>query len=246
LLAGCSSNGDWAAGGIDSQGAGAPKTAEVQEKAQFADATLLNLVDPLAATISVTADGNPVTVQIFYSGDKTTDTGRTAAAPVLVDTLTLATDQTGTHNVNLLNSAFNGGYGSVFLNSIGSGPLDVFQTYVQYGGSIFSAGGNVFQGGSYRIPYLSGTLRMVLVITNQSNFAFNIQFANIGHTDLVNVNLVPFSTYKFDSFAERWNMSGTNSVQITTTGGGTVALSGYIDRLLQRQRIAPVKAAPFN
>ena len=60
------------------------------------------------------------------------------------------------------------------------------------------------------------------------------------------MNLVPFSTYKFDSFAERWNMSGTSSVQITTSAGGTVALSGYIDRLLQRQRIAPVKAAPFN
>src|ERR1700753_3488549 len=105
LLAGCSSNGEWASGGIDSQGAGAPKTAVVQQKAQFADATLLNLVDPLSATISVTADGEPVTIQVFYSGDKTTDNGRTPATPVLVDTINLDTDQTGRHVVNPNNSA---------------------------------------------------------------------------------------------------------------------------------------------
>jgi len=29
-----------------------------------------------------------------------------------------------------------------------------------------------------------------------------VQFANIGKTNVVNVNLVPLSTYKFDSFAK--------------------------------------------
>ncbi len=246
MLAGCSSSGEWTSGEVGGGGTDAPKaTAQVQQKAQFADATLLNLVDPGATTIAITADGMPITVQIFYSGDKTTDTGRTAAAPVLVDTISLDTDQTGRHNVNLSNSAFNNGYGAIFLDAIGSDPLNVFQTYVEYGGAIYSAGGSVFQGGSYRIPYLSGTLRVVLTVTNQSNFAFDVQFANIGHTDVLTRNIVPFSTYKFDTFAERWNVSGTNSIQITTSGGGTVALSGYIDRLLQRQRIAPVKASPF-
>jgi len=40
-------------------------------------------------------------------------------------------------------------------------------------------------------------------------------------------------------------LSGTSSIQVTTSDGGTVAMSGYMDRLLQRQRIAPVKASPF-
>jgi len=247
LLTGCSGSGEWTSGGVGTEGTTAPKgeVAQVAQKSQFADATLVNLVDPLTTTLALAADGNPVTIQIFYSGDKTTDTGRTASAPVLVDTVSLNIDQVGRHNVNLNHPAFNGGYGTVFLNAIGSGPLDVFQTYAEYGNAIFSTGGSTFQGGSYRIPYLSGTLRIVLVVTNQSDFAFNVQFANVGHTDVTNVNLVPFSTYKFDTFGERWNVSGNAAVQITTQGGGTVALSGYIDRLLQRQRIAPVKAAPF-
>ena len=244
MLAGCSSGGEWTSGGVD--GTGTPvQTGKVTQKAQFADATIVNLVDPLSATLALTADGTPITVQIFYTGDKTTDSGRTAAAPVLVDTLTLNTDQTVKHVVNLSNAAFNGGYGTIFLNSIGSDPLDVFQTYAEYGNGIFSTGGSVFQGGSYRIPYLSGTFRIVLVVTNQSNFPFDVQFANIGKTDVTTINLVPLSTYKFDSFAKGWNLSGTSSVQITTSDGGTVALSGYMDRLLQRQRIAPVKASPF-
>ena len=244
VLTGCSSNGEWTQGGTEPSET--PKaTGAVEQKSQFADATLLNLVDPLSATIALTADGQPITVQVFYSGDKTTDSGRTASAPVLVDTINLNTDQTGRHVVNLANPAFSGGYGAVFLNAIGADPLSVFQTYVEYGNAIFSTGGSVFQGGSYRVPYLSGTLRIVMVVTNQSNFATNVQFANIGHTDVTTVNLVPLSTYKFDTFIEGWNLSGTNSVQVTVDSGGTVSLSGYIDRLLQRQRIAPVKASPY-
>jgi hypothetical protein len=225
---------------------GAPKaTGAVEQKSQFADATLLNLVDPGGTTIAITADGQPITVQIFYSGDKTTDSGRTPSAPVLVDTISLDTDQTARHNVNLSNPAFNNGYGAIFLDAIGADPLNVFQTYVEYGSAIFSTGGSTFQGGSYRIPYLSGTLRVVLVVTNQSNVATNVQFANLGHPNVTTVNLVPFSTYKFDTFFEAWNLSGTSAIQITCDNGATVSMSGYIDRLLQRQRIAPVKASPF-
>jgi len=50
-------------------------TGKVAQKAQFADATIVNLVDPLSATLALTADGTPITVQIFYSGDKTTTPG---------------------------------------------------------------------------------------------------------------------------------------------------------------------------
>jgi hypothetical protein len=245
VLAGCSSNGEWPSGGVGDTTEAPNATGAVQQKSQFADATLLNLVDPGATTIAITADGQPITVQIFYSGDKTTDTGRTASAPVLVDTISLATDQTGRHNVNLNNPAFNNGYGAIFLDAVGADPLTVFQTYVEYGSAIFSTGGSTFQGGSYRIPYLSGTLRVVLVVTNQSNVAANVQFANLGHPNVTTVNLVPFSTYKFDTFFEGWNLSGTSAIQITCDNGVTVSLSGYIDRLLQRQRIAPVKASPF-
>src|SRR4051812_4161529 len=87
ILAGCSSSGEWTSGGVQTDVSGAPKaTGEVAQKAQFADATIVNLVDPLSATLALPADGVPITVQIFYSGDKTTDSGRTISAPVLVDT----------------------------------------------------------------------------------------------------------------------------------------------------------------
>lgn len=245
VLAGCSSNGEWASGGIEGATETPNATGSVQQKSQFANATLLNLVDPGATTIAITADGEPITVQVFYSADKTTDRGRTASAPVLVDTLTINTDTTATHNVNLLNPAFANGYGAIFLEAVDSDPLAVFQTYVEYGSAIFSTGGSTFQGGAYRIPYLSGTLRVVLVVTNQSSVAADVQFANIGHPNVTSVNLVPFSTYKFDSFMEGWNVSGTSAIQVTVDNGATVSMSGYIDRLLQRQRIAPVKTAPF-
>src|SRR5262245_11634585 len=102
-LAGCSSGGEWTAGGAGTEETTAqkPAVAQVTQKSQFADATLLNLVDPGSTTLALTADGQPITVQIFYSGDKTTDSGRTAATPVLVDTLTLDTDETARHVVNL-------------------------------------------------------------------------------------------------------------------------------------------------
>ncbi len=87
---------------------------------------------------------------------------------------------------------------------------------------------------------------MVLVLTNQSGFPFDVTLSNLGKNDIVHITqLAPLSTYKFDSFAKGWDLSGTSSIQLITTDGGTVSLSGYVDRLLQRQRISPVKAAPF-
>ncbi len=143
LLVGCSSGQSWPSGGAGDEATEAPggSVAEIKQKSQFADANIINLVDPGVATLALTADGNPVTVQIFYTADKTTDTGRTSANPVLVDTVTLAVDQTKRHNVNLNHAAFQGGYGSIFLDAIGINPSDVFQTYVEYGGSIFSTSG---------------------------------------------------------------------------------------------------------
>jgi hypothetical protein len=217
----------------------------VKQKAQFADGTIVNLVDPFAATLTVTADIDPVTVQIFYVSDKTTDTAHVVGNVTLVDTISLAGDQTAKHKVNLSDPAFQGGYGSIVLDSIGNSPQDVFQTYVEYGGSMFSTGGSVFTGGSYRIPYLPSTIRMVLALTNQSDFPFEVDLSNVGGTESTAVTLAPLSTYKFDSRAEGWHLTGTSSVQIFTTAGGTVSVSGYVDRLLQRIRITPVKAAPF-
>jgi hypothetical protein len=248
LVAGCSSEGMGAGTGAAGDGLGAPEAtqvSEVQQKAQFADDTVINLVDPLSAIITVTADVHPVDIQIFYISDKTTNTTHTPGPATLVDTISLAADQTKQHTVNLGNAAFNGGYGSVLLSTLGGTINDVFQTYVEYGGAVFSTGGSVFTGGSYRIPYRSGTIRMVLALTNQSDFAFDIQISNVGGTQFKTINLSPLSTYKFDTLANGWLLNGTSSIQVTTSNGGTVALSGYIDRLLQRNRITPVKAAPF-
>jgi hypothetical protein len=221
----------------------------VSERAQFADATLINEVQLQSNGMSllINSDGNPVTIQIFYSADKTTDTGRTAAAPVLKNTISLNTDQTAKVDVDLNDAAFSGFYGSIFLNAIGSGPLDVFQTFVQSGFDMWSTGGSVFQGGSYRIPYWSGCTGVVIAVTNQSNFAFDVQFANIGHADAHTISqLVPFSTYLFDSRRYNWTTTGNNSVQITTNGGGTVALTAYEYRgNTNKYRVVPVKAAPY-
>jgi hypothetical protein len=246
LAAGCSSEG--MASGTGATGdvpQGAPEIAQVKQKSQFADDTIINLVDPLTTTITLTADLDPVDVQVFYVADKTTNSGHVPGNATLIDTISLAGNQTKTHTVNLSNPAFQGGYGAIVLDSLGNAPTDVFQTYVEYGGALFSTGGSVFSGGSYRIPYRSGTIRMVLALTNQSDFPFDISIANLGGTQSKTINLSPLSTYKFDTLANGWILSGTSSVQIFTTNTGTVAVSGYIDRFLQRVRIAPVKAAPF-
>jgi hypothetical protein len=246
LMGGCSAEGAAGAGtGASGDVQGTPEVGQVKQKAQFADDTIINLVDPLTATLSLTADINPVDVQVFYVGDKTTDSGHQVAGATLITTISLAADQTKTHTVNLGNAAFQGGYGSILLASLGGSNLDIFQTYVEYGGSLFSTGGSVFTGGSYRIPYRSGTIRMVLAFTNQSDFAFDIDIANLGGTQTHTINLSPLSTYKFDTLAHGWILNGTSSIQIFTNNGGTVAVSGYIDRLLQRIRLTPVKAAPF-
>jgi len=244
LVVGCSGVRDTETATTDSPGSDG--IAKTQQKAQFADNTVINIVDPdFGPSLTVTADIQPVTVEIFYVSDKTTDSGHQVGNVTLVQTIDLAADQTVRHMINMSNPAFAGGYGTILLDSIGNSPLDVFQTYVQYGGSMFSVGGSVFTGGSYRIPYWSGTLRMVLAITNQSDFDFDIQLLNLNTTQFKTITLPVLSTYKFDSFAEGWNLSGTNAVQLFTTAGGTVALSGYMDRLFQRIRITPVKAAPY-
>jgi hypothetical protein len=245
VLGGCSSDQMGPSAGAGVVPVAAPTVGQVKQKSQFADGTIINLVDPLAATLTVTADIDPVTVQVFYVSDKTTDTGHAVGNVTLVDTIALAADQTAKHKVNLSDPAFQGGYGAIVLDSIGNTPQDVFQTYVEYGGSMFSTGGSVFTGGSYRIPYLTGSVRMVLALTNQSDFPFEVDLSNVGSTESTAVTLEPLSTYKFDSRAEGWHLNGTSSVQIFTTAGGTVSVSGYIDRLLQRIRITPVKAAPF-
>src|SRR5262245_58393515 len=62
VTAGCSGAGDWQSGVPT-----APDTTQVgqtKQAAQFADATVMNLVDPGSARLTVTADGDAVTVQI--------------------------------------------------------------------------------------------------------------------------------------------------------------------------------------
>jgi len=250
IVAGCSSGQGFAGAGSDPVSEedvdGTEPVEEASQKAQFADDTIINLLEPgLTTTVTVTADFDPVTVNIFYVGDKTTNSGRTPSAPQLVQTLSLAADQTKSHTVNMFHPAFNNGYGAMVVEAIdGTGP-DTFQTYVQYGGSIFSTGGSVFTGGSYRIPYLSGTLRVALVLTNQGDFAFPVTINNVNGIQQRTVNLAPLSTYKFDSDNEGWDLNGTGSIQVTTGNGGVLAVSGFIDRLFTRSRITPVKAAPF-
>ena len=244
LAAGCSGEGAVGAG-TEASGAATPEIGQAKQKSQFADDTVINLVDPFSATLTLTADVNPVDVNIFYVSDKTTNTGHQVGTVTLVDTISLAADQTKVHNVNLANAAFSGGYGAIVLSSLGGTSQDVFQTYAEYGGAIFSTGGSVFTGGSYRIPYRQGTIKMVLALTNQSDFDFDVTISNVGGTQSKTITIPVLSTYKFDTLANGWILSGTSSIQVFTTNGGTVSLSGYIDRFLQRIRLAPVKAAPY-
>jgi hypothetical protein len=244
VLAGC---------GVDqgSTGQNAPtapavgETGEVKQLAQFADATLINEVNLQNMSVLLDADGQAIDVQVFYSGDKTTDTGRTPSAPVLIQTVHLETDTTAKIDINLNNAAFKGNYGAVFLDAIGVDPLNVFQTYVQSGQDIWSAGGSAFNGSAFRIPYWTGCAGIVAAITNTANIDFDIQFANIGHTDVTTIHLVPFSTYVFNSQAEHWTTTGTNAVQVTTNNGGTIYLSAYELRGLAKYRVVPVKTAPW-
>lgn len=246
VTAGCSGTGDWQAGVPNTEGT--PEIGQTQQRSQFADGTVMNLVDPGNTTLTLTADGDPVTVQIFYVGDKTTDTAHIPATAVLVDTLSLASDQTVTHSVDLTNPAFSGGYGSIVLDAIGVSPTTVFQTYAEYGDAIFSVGGSVFQGTSYRIPYLSDTKKIVLAFTNQSDFQYDLLIANLGGAGSKTITMVPLTTYRFDSVAEGFDLSTTSSIQIFTQASGTVAMSGYLVRKHHSHdkiRLAPVKAAAF-
>jgi len=225
---------------------GVEAVGQVEQKAQFADDTFINVVDPgFAPSLTITADFNPVTVDIIYVSSKTTNSGSTAGTATIVQTLSLGADETKQHMINMFHPAMAGGYGCIVLDSTGETSLDVFQTYVRYGGSMFSAGGSVFTGGSYRIPYTSDQFRMVLAITNQADFPFDIELSNLGGSNFKTINVPAGSTYKFDTQAEHWSLTGTNSVQIFTTNGGVIALSGYLDGWLGRTRITPVKAAPY-
>src|SRR5262249_44209566 len=142
--------------------------------------------------------------------------------------------------------AFAGGYGSVLLDAVGVSPTTVFQTYAEYDDGIYSVGGSVFQGTSYRIPYTSDTSKVVLAFTNQSDFQYDLLIANVGGIESKTVTMVPLTTYRFDSGALGWVLKGTtSSIQIFTQAGGTVAVSGYEVRKKRKVRINPVKAAAF-
>lgn len=241
LLAACSG----VTGADPTSGSNEP-TGTARERAQFANDTLVNLVDPgKDPALLITAASIPETVEVFYLSAKTTDTGSDPGTVTLAETINLAADQTARHEVDMRSAAFADGYGAILVNSSTNVSSSAFQTYVQYGGSMFSTGGSVFMGSSYRIPFWSGTLRMVLAITNQSDFTFNVQLSNVGTAMVKTITLPPLSTFRFDSTAAGWTLSGTNSVQILTTSGGTISLSGYLDRVPHRIRITPVKAAPF-
>lgn len=229
------------------QRAGDPvETGQTEQRAQFADDTVINLVDPgRGPSLMVTASAHPVTVQVFYVGTKTTDTATDPGAVSLADTLELAADQTARHEIDFRDPAFDGGYGAILLDSTGDTATDVFQTFVQYGGSMFSTGGSVFTGASYRVPYWKGTKKVVLAVTNESGFSFDIQFSRVGSADTKTVNLPVLSTYRFDSGEAAWSLGDMGSIQVLTASGGVVALSGYLDRTPHAIRITPVKAASY-
>lgn len=245
VTAGCSGTGDWQ-GGVPT----APETTQIgqtKQAAQFADATVFNLVDTGNTTLSVTADGDAVTLQVYYIGDKTTNAGHFPATAVLVDTIELQTDETKLHQVNMAHPAFAGGYGSLLVDAVGVSPTTVFQTYAEYDETIFSVGGSVFQGTSYRIPYRDNTKKVVLAFTNQSDFQYDLLVANVGGIESKTITLVPLTTYRFDSAAEGWVLKGTtSSIQVFTQASGTVAMSGYeVRKGGKKVRINPVKAAAF-
>ena len=140
-----------------------PAVGQVQQASQFADATVFNIVDVGASPfLTLLANGDPVTIQIFYVGDKTTDAGHFPSTAVLVDTISLGTDQVRSHVINAAHAAFTGGYGSILVDAIGVSPTNVFQTFmtVNMGTNANvtqSVGGSVFQGASYRIPVFRGS-----------------------------------------------------------------------------------------
>src|SRR5881394_3573023 len=88
VTAACSGTSDWQTGAPSTEDT--TPVAQTHQASQFADATVMNLVDPGSTTLTLTADGDPVTVQIFYIGDKTTDTEHIPGQAVLVDTISLA------------------------------------------------------------------------------------------------------------------------------------------------------------
>ncbi len=237
-------------GSVPGGAAGAAGAADIgvtEQAAQFADDTIFNLVDLTSATIMFTADFNPTTVNLFYVNAKTTDSGNSVGSVDLVQTISLAADQTKGHVVNFNHPALAGGYGALVVDSAGGGPFDVFQTHLISANNAWSVGGSVFTGGSYRMPYVKGINKVVLAITNQSDFAFDVEISNLGTTNFKVINIPPLYTYKFDSSLYGWTFPANNpgSVQLFTTAGGVIALSGYYQKGSTKTRFYPVKAAPY-
>jgi hypothetical protein len=233
-----------------------PAVGQVKQRSQFADATVFNIVDPGASPfLTVNADGDPVTVQIYYIGDKTTDAGHFPATAVLAGTLDLASDDTRSFTINTAHAAFAGGYGSLLVDAVGVSPTTVFQTFMTYNMATNanvtqSVGGSVFAGTSYRIPVFRGTTKVVLALTNQSDFQYDVLIAHVGGIESKTITLVPLTTYKFDSSVYGWvwpaaNAPAPHSLQIFTQAGGTVAVSGYVQAGTNKYRVAPVKAASY-
>jgi hypothetical protein len=225
-------------------------TGTVRQKAQFADDTVLNILGHVGAPtpqLLLTADNDPVNVNIYYIGDKTNSSGvRTPMAPVLISTVSLAADQTKVHTINTAHAAFSANHGCIVAQSIDELGADTFQTHVQFGMDTWSVGGSVFTGGSYRIPYNNGIVRMVLALTNQGDFSFNVTVNNVNGLQQTTVNLAPLSTWKFDTQESWGNLSGVGSVQVTTSNGGVLAVSGYSTiGTTAKYRYYPVKAAPY-
>src|ERR1044071_8758196 len=93
LAVGCSSPDATGESSAPAPAQTADQAGVVKQRSQFADSTVFNIVDMgSSAWINLLADGDAVTVQVFYLGDKTTDSGHTPATLVLVDTLSLDSD----------------------------------------------------------------------------------------------------------------------------------------------------------
>jgi hypothetical protein len=79
-----------------------------------------------------------------------------------------------------------------------------------------------------------------------SDFSFNVTVYNVNGLQQTTVNLASLSTWKFDTLDSWGNLSGVGSVQVTTSNGGAIAVSGYSTiGTTAKYRYYPVKAAPY-
>jgi hypothetical protein len=165
--------------------------------------------------------------------------------PVVAEKLSVGPFETKVHTVNPFDPSFAGGYGAVFVHADPVGTnISPFQTWVSANHALYSVGSEAFRAISYRVPYVTGTLNVVLAVTNLEALPITLEIRNLKPTlEFQSVTVEGLSTFRFNAAQLGWDLSGSASINVLAIGG-FFTLTGYADRFTGRVRAYPIRTGP--